>query len=233
MDKQQITTITFFRFEEFHEKWWAFGTMGKSPKLLKEVPGMVFGKMLGSGGGNGFSIFPNLGVYGLLACWEDKGAADNFMTNHPTFRALEGRSTEYWTLSMKNIKSHGKWEGQSPFQETSQPPSTSLSCVITRATIHSRQLLNFWQYVPRVSRSMEGKPGLLFAMGIGELPLIQQATFSVWENMDQMKAYAYESSYHKEVVKQTRKRGWYKEELFARFFPIEEKGAWAGKRVLS
>jgi hypothetical protein len=47
-----------------------------------------------------------------------------------------------------------------------------------------------------------------------------------------MKAYAYRSRYHSEVVKKTRELGWYKEELFARFLPFDSAGTWHGGNPL-
>ena len=228
----QVTTITFFRFSGFSNKWWGLGQMGKSKELFLGVPGLTFCKMLGSGAGNGFRVWPNFGVYGLLASWESERCADAFFKNHEGVLELKNRSEEDWTLYMKNVKTHGFWDNIQPFHAVTTDPNPGLTCVITRATIYTHHLLHFWKYVPTVSRSMEGKDGLLFAVGIGELPIIQQATFSVWTHLDKMKAYAYQSKYHKEVVRQTRQRGWYKEELFARFTPYREVGTWNGQELI-
>ncbi|MCB0555957.1 MAG: hypothetical protein KDD02_20595, partial [Phaeodactylibacter sp.] len=55
-----------------------------------------------------------------------------------------------------------------------------------------------------------------------------QATFSLWENSQFMKQYAYQSPQHQEVIRRTRQLGWYKEELFARFHPYFAEGNWDG-----
>ena len=60
-------------------------------------------------------------------------------------------------------------------------------------------------------------PDLEFAIGVGELPFIQQATLSVWKNKAAMQHYAYTDATHKNVIRLTRKHQWYSEELFARF----------------
>ena len=46
---------------------------------------------------------------------------------------------------------------------------------------------------------------------------MEQATFSVWKNFDAVKKFAYVSKEHSEIIKKTRKRNWYSEDLFARF----------------
>ena len=61
-------------------------------------------------------------------------------------------------------------------------------------------------------------------MGIGENPITQQATVSVWEDVESMKKFAYLQAGHREIVQRTRQRGWYSEELFARFVPVAEWG---------
>jgi heme-degrading monooxygenase HmoA len=71
---------------------------------------------------------------------------------------------------------------------------------------------------------MTDAPGYITSFGVGEAPVYRQATFSVWESMEHMKAFAYGSKQHAEVIKKTRSEGWYSEELFARFRIIESKG---------
>jgi heme-degrading monooxygenase HmoA len=94
----------------------------------------------------------------------------------------------------------------------------SLIAVLTRATIRPRALLDFWRHVPQTrDRLRQHADELLFGIGVGELPLIQQCTISVWRNADAVNQYAYRDSGHREVVKLTRQRKWYSEELFARF----------------
>lgn len=221
-----VTTISFFRYATLPDKWWGFKQMGLAGEALGAVPGLRFHKMLGSGAGNGFSIWPNLGVYGLLGVWSHEAAARQFFDRHALFQNFRGRCEGWWTVYMEAAKAHGEWEGQMPFPITADYDPERPVAVITRATIHTHHLWRFWRFVPPVSRSVENKEGLLFSVGIGELPLVQQATFSLWKNSELMTAYAYRSKYHKEVVRRTRELGWYKEELFCRFHPYQAEGNW-------
>lgn len=232
-NERQVVTISFARYEGWRARWWAFRQMGLAPEALEGTPGLQFVKMLGSGGGNGFSIWPNWGVYGLLGVWRDEAAARAFLNENETFRDIRQTSSEVWTVFMRTFMAHGRWEGVAPFRINAQKEDEAPIGVITRATIYTKHLWRFWRFVPPVSRSVEGREGLLFSAGIGELPIVQQATFSLWKNADLMKAYAYRSHYHKEVVKRTREIGWYKEELFARFKPYATLGSWYGKDPLS
>ena len=192
---------------------------------LADVEGLSFYKVLGCGAGNGFSILPDFGTYAMLLVWEKESYAETFFQHNALYHDYLSKSANHQNIYMSAVAGHGEWDGSNPFQHQQEESSKKKIAVLTRATINGSKLLNFWRYVPRVSRSMEGAPGLRFAIGIGELPLIQQATFSIWESKEDMTNYAYTMSRHKEVVKQTRKQKWYKEEMFTRFQPYRSEGS--------
>jgi hypothetical protein len=103
--------------------------------------------------------------------------------------------------------------------------------VLTRAKIRFRKLFSFWSKVGSVSHTLSNYDGLVLSIGIGEWPLIQQATLSLWKTQAEMMNYAYKNEKHKEVVLLTRKLNWYSEELFARFVPYKFNGTWNGKTI--
>jgi hypothetical protein len=224
----QIVTLSFFRFTKAADMWWGFKQMGLAPAELAKVSGLSFYKMLGSGRGNGFSIWPNLGVYGLLGVWESEQYAEAFFEQHPLFQAFQTRTTELWSVYLQTAKVHGTWDGRAPFMENVPFQPDAPVAVLTRASIRTRRLWQFWRFVPSVSQAMwrEHQEGLLFSVGIGELPLVQQATFSIWQNSALMQAYAYQGKLHSAVVRKTRELNWYKEELFARLHPYRYEGSW-------
>lgn len=229
MNGSEIVTITFFRYIGLRDAWFGFRQMGIAPGALEGVDGLQFCKMLGSGSGNGFSIWPDFTTYGLLAVWDSEEQARTFFRSHPVPLAFVDRSREYLTLYMRTAKVHGEWNAGNPFPVTTPYASDQLVGVLTRATIHTKHLWRFWRFVPAVSGAMSAhREGLLFSKGVGELPLIQQATFSLWENSQAMQAYAYQSTHHREVIQKTRELGWYKEELFARFHPYASAGHLSG-----
>lgn len=233
MSNVSITTITFFGFEGLSARWQAFRQMGLSPGELKDIPGMTFGKMLGTGSGQGFRMWPDWGVYGLLQCWENEEAAQLFFAGNEWWQRLLHLSSERWTTYMHNARAHGRWEGKEPFPQSVEYLEDRPVGVLTRATIARRHLWHFWARVARVSRAIhEISEQPLFSVGVGELPVVQQATFSFWRNSHEMKAYAYKNPYHKEVVMRTHKEGWYSEELFARFHPYRSEGRWRGPHPL-
>ncbi len=232
MKASPVVTLSFFRFSGWVDRWWAFKQMGLPHPALREIPGLGFCKLLGSGGGNGFSIRPDWGAYGFLAVWERKALAKSFLGGHPFIQGYRERSQEHYTVYLETIAAHGRWDGGEPFTPVAGPEADRPLAVLTRATIRPRQLWKFWRYTPPASRSLAGREGLLFAKGIGEWPLIQQATFSLWENQAAMQAFAYGNHHHQKVIRKTRELGWYKEELFARFHPVASEGSWGGRDPL-
>ena len=232
MEEKQVVTMTFFRYLKPANKWWAFRQMGLAPKQISGAEGLEFFRLLGSGSGNGFSILPDFGAYGLLAAWQHEAGSRQFFSGHTFFQQFRQSCDEILTIFMRTTQVHGRWEGQTPFRVAALSDAGLPLGVLTRATIRPGQLWRFWRSVPQVSRSVENQEGLLFSKGIGELPLVQQATFSLWQNSQLMKDYAYKSRYHKEVVRRTRELGWYKEEMFARFQPYAVEGSWEGRNPL-
>ncbi len=55
------------------------------------------------------------------------------------------------------------------------------------------------------------------ALGMGEWPVGELATFSVWESAAALRAYAYEDADHLDVIRRTYDEKWYSEELYCRF----------------
>ena len=87
---------------------------------------------------------------------------------------------------------------------------------------HSR-LIDFWRHVPQASKAIKEAKGVGFFKGIGEWPFVQQATFSVWESAEAIRTFAYVSQAHASIVKKTRERKWYKEDMFNRFEVLSEE----------
>jgi hypothetical protein len=231
MMQGQIVTISFFRFAKRADKFWAFKMMQLAhEQIANEAKGLSFYKLLGSGGEDGFSWKPNFSVYGLLCVWDSLDHASHFFKNSNIFQEYTSKSQEFFTTYMQAIKSHGAWSGQSPFEELVKEHNGKIA-IITRATIKTGKLAYFWSKVAGVSESLVNYPGRQFSIGIGEWPLVQQATFSIWDSYKHMAEYAYKNPMHKKVIRLTREKGWYKEELFARFAPLKVAGTWDGKKA--
>ena len=230
-----ITTITLFKFSGFWNKTWAFGQMQFAHSFLRKTPGLNFYKLMGSGKEPGFNPLPDWGVYALLCNWENEVAANDFLHQAPIFKRYQDHTTEQWTIFMKPLHAKGLWSGVDPFNPSSELDETNpLIAVITRATIRKKNLVQFWRYVPISQHPIiHGCEGLIYTKGIGEAPLVQMATFSIWRSIEDLKNFAYNSPEHKEAIAKTHRIDWYKEEMFARFQPYKSIGKWNGKDLLS
>ena len=223
------TTLTVFTLRPGHRRW-GLAQMGTSPPVLRQVPGLRFFKLLGSGASNGFGLWPNLDRYGLMAVWEDAEAAQAFFEHHRLWMGYRQRSTEIWTVQLAPIKSQGLWDGKAPFDyvpDTISGEETPVA-VLTRASIRWRKTPRFWQFVEPTSAALAQAVGVRAAIGLGELPVVRQATFSVWESAQAMQQYAYRDARHREVIQLTRREKWYAEELFARFRVLGSEGTLDG-----
>ncbi|XOV94260.1 MAG: DUF3291 domain-containing protein [Bacteroidota bacterium] len=226
----QITTLTLFKYPTLRGKIWAFGMMQFAHRQLQGIEGMTFYKLVGSGKGLGFNPFPDWSVYGLLQVWNSDKAARQFFGSSPLIKNYNKKTSERATLFMRNISAHGQWSGQTPFKtSTLLDPANPYRAIITRATIKASKLWRFWSYVPTSQKPIKNAEGLIYTKGIGEIPIKQMATFSVWESEDDMKKFAYQSKEHQKAIRMTRELNWYAEELFARFQPYDFMGSWEGK----
>jgi heme-degrading monooxygenase HmoA len=231
-----LTTITIFTLLPGQRRW-GLAQMGTSPGALKKVAGLRFFQLLGSGAANGFGFLPNLDRYGFLGVWDSAEAAAAFFAAHPLWADYEHRSRETWVAELAPLRSHGLWNGVNPFDY--QPPTLGNApeadgpvAVLTRASIRLRRAVRFWGFVEPTSRALAEAPGVQLAIGLGELPLVRQATFSVWESAAAMQHYAYRDARHREVIQLTRREGWYGEELFARFRVLSSRGTVDGRAPL-
>ena len=184
-----------------------------------------FWKLLGSGRNGTFDLNPDWQQWGLLAVWSDREAFDRFYNNSFINSWWNTFTTEKWTIICEPLESHGKWDGKEPFGKPGIKIFEGPVAVLTRATIRLNKLKGFWSNVDQVANMMKHAPGFLTSFGIGEAPVYRQATFSIWESINHVKAFAYASKEHAEVIKKTRAEKWYSEELFARFKIVDSFGS--------
>ncbi len=218
-----IVTVTVLHYPK-GARFRAFGNMGRFLMQPFQAPGLQFQKLLGSG--RNFGVIPDFSQYVFLGVWECMEQARAFGQSAEAGRLFHGTSAA-GTLYLRPFRSHGNWDGQNPFTSDPLPDNYKEGpvAVLTRATIRWQALPDFWRHVPQARQMLRHhQDQLLFALGVGEKPLVQQCTISVWRDGAAINQYAYRQSGHKEVVQRTRQRRWYSEELFARFAVIDVEG---------
>ena len=217
---RQVVYLHFFSYSK--HRFWAFTQMQLAHAGLQQCKGLQFYKMLGTGAGAGFSLRPDFSTYALLTVWDTEQCKVKAFNKAAVLQAFFDRSAEQRIFSLSPIHTHGNWSGQSPF-EVQKPLGDKPIGVITRATLNPNRLLDFWRHVPQASRAIKQAKGVGFFKGIGEWPFVQQATFSVWESAEAIRTFAYVSQAHASIVKKTRQRKWYKEDMFNRFEVLSEE----------
>ncbi|CAM3602147.1 hypothetical protein [Deinococcus frigens] len=197
---------------------------------LRGLPGLTFYRLLGTGRGATLSLSVDLRRWARFAVWQSRAAFELFESS-PWRRQERERVADSATLLLRPRRWHGRWGGHQPFgpQVTHAPAYSQLPvAVLTRAVIRPARLAAFWRAVPGTQQFLPHQPGLISALGLGEWPLVQQATFSVWRDAGSMRTYAYHGDAHRQAIARTRQEHWYSEELFARFEVQEVRGVWAG-----
>lgn len=200
--------------------------MQKSRKALAQIPSLTFYKLLGSGSGNGFSIFPDFSVYAILGVWKSLQEARKAVRNQPVFLNMQSRAIHQFTAYMQSTRCKGTWNQEKPFDGKAEHHQDEPIAVITRASINPKKLFSFWRKVPAVSRKLDAMKGVAFSKGVGEIPLLEQATFSIWQSRQHMYDYAYRGKKHREIIKKTHEMNWYTEELFSEFRLLQVEQDW-------
>ena len=224
----QIVSLSFYRFATPLSRLWALTMMGAARFSLPRIDGLRFWKLCGSGTGEGFTPIPNTAVYAILTVWDDEARAKEAITTEPLFARYAKHASETWTVFLTPYSARGVWSGHTPFKEESPDPSGPIAA-LTRATVKPKVAAQFWKRVPDISGVIGQDPNVLFKIGIGEVPLLQQITFSIWPDAKTMANFARENGPHANAIKAVRDGNWFREELYARFRVADEIGSWEGQ----
>jgi spheroidene monooxygenase len=223
----QVVSLSFFRFDGWGARIWALTMMGAARFALPKVEGIGFWKLCGSGTGEGFTPVPNTGVYAILATWPDLETAERQTRHAGIFQRYRAKACEDWTVFLAPTSARGQWAGAEPFAPTADPRPGPLAAM-TRATVKPRVALQFWKQVPDISQVIGADPNVVFKIGIGEVPLLHQVTFSIWPDTDSMADFARRDGPHARAIRAVRDGDWFREELYARFSVVGDAGTWGG-----
>ncbi|MFI5492019.1 monooxygenase [Actinoplanes sp. NPDC051859] len=191
----------------------AFVRMAQDRRVLRRLPGVRFGKLLGTGTGTSFGPGDaDLTRYAAVVAWDGADGGDLGRVGV----AWESIATSAARVDLRPLTSRGTWSGQVPFgapQQRCDGPVLAL----TRARLRPVKALTFWRAVPPVARELAAAPGLLARFGVGEAPVGWQGTVSVWRGATDLTRFAYRQPEHRAVIARTTAVRWYAEDLFARF----------------
>lgn len=226
----QTVTLSLFRFERLWSRAWVLGQMGAARFVLPRVPGLEFWKLCGSGTGEGFTPRPNWGTWAILCAWASRDQAEAGLERAP-FTRWRAKADESCTLFLEPYSARGHWAGIAPFRPEGDGPDGPIAAM-TRATVKPARAMRFWGRVPDIQAKVGSDPNVLFKIGIGEMPLLHQVTFSIWPDAASMAAFA-RRGVHAEAIRAVREEGWFNEELYARFRITGVAGQWQGRVPLA
>ncbi len=236
-----ICSITIVRYPNWLA-WAGFLSMALFRLPLMFNKKISFWKLMGTGKNGSFDKTPDLSQWAILVIDQIEPASQPTPWVDPLHPEEENHylkkrygkfiaawwrffNCESWTILLEPIEGHGLWDGKQPFGPV--PMKSDYEgpiAILTRATIKLSKLKDFWGNVDKVASRMASAPGFQTSFGIGEVPWIKQATFSIWSSKADMKAFAYQMQEHAAVIAKTRKEKWYSEDLFMRFRPLGSFG---------
>jgi hypothetical protein len=231
--KQIVAALTIERYPP-REVYGALVRMGIDRFWLRWAAGLRFWKLLGTARGQTFGRWEPC-RYAMFTVWESGAALDDFERRSRPMIVRRQRAEELWTVRLVPTRWHGAWGGVDPFAGA-RPFEQAVPgpwAILTRATIRPSRLRAFRAAAPAVDATLTEQPELLASIGLGEAPLLTQATFSLWNDLGAMREFAYRGEQHVQAMRRTREEGWYSEELFARFRPIASCGTWGGRDPLA
>ena len=204
---------------------WSRFILGRFP--LRNVAGLQFSKILGSGYNGGFGLKPSASRQGLFCLFGSDAEADGFLERSALVAGYRAHASECFTVKLRAFSSRGSWSGAA-LPVSVATPSAGPIATLTRASIRPRLALRFWRHAPPSERSLAQAAGCRLAAGVGEAPLLRQATFSVWDSVEAMERYA-RSGAHLEAIRASRAGDFFTESMFVRFVPYAAQGRWKGR----
>ena len=205
---------------------WGWSRIVLGAQALRNVPGLRFVKVLGSGHDGGFGLKPSASVQAVFAVFANEASADIFLGPDGPMLAWRSRAREYFTVKLKAFSSRGTWAG-ARLALSAEPPAHGPIASLTRASIRPLRAQAFWARQPAAEVSLAQASGCLLAAGVGEAPLLRQATFSVWENQQAMDDYA-RTGAHQRAIEAAAQGRFFAESMFVRFVPCGTQGRWKG-----
>lgn len=238
-------SLTIIRYRKLFIPF-AFFAMAIHRLPLRLNKNLSFYKLLGCGKNGTFDKVPDLQQWGILTVrsleFEVHNSENSSGNVFSLMKDLYGSFIAHWfrffgcetfTILLEPLEGHGSWDGKEVFGNLPRSSShEGMIAILTRATIRLNKLKYFWQHVAAVSAKMNIAKGFITSVGIGEIPWIKQATFSIWEDKESMMAFAYGMKEHTEVIKKTKQQRWYSEDMFVRFKVIACAGTLKGTNPL-
>ena len=226
-DTVPATAVAVLVLVDATSRLWAWARLVRGRRALRGTPGLRFCKVMGSGHEGGFGLKPSASRGGLFCVFDDEASAQAFLEHSPTLADYRRHAREFCSVLLKPYASRGSWDGMS-LTAAAAPPTEGPVAALTRGSIHPLRAASFWRMAPAAQVAVETAEGCRLGVGLGEAPLLRQATFSIWDSVPAMDAYARHGA-HLAAIHASRRRGHFTESMFVRFVPERLQGDWRGR----
>lgn len=206
---------------------WGWHRTALGSWLPQHTPGLRFIKTLGSGVDGGFGLMPSPSHQAMFCVFDSDHAASDFIAHSTLVDRYRQRSEELFIATLRAASVRGSWDGMSLTASAVLAPDAPVA-TLTRASIRTPAAAAFWRHAPAAQQSLLDAAGCELAIGMGEAPLLRQATFSLWENAAAMDAYARNGA-HLDAIRAAWKHQFFSESMFVRFLPVRLQGQWKGR----
>jgi hypothetical protein len=209
----------------------------RAPRMLRgrpaisDVPGLTYAEpVLGTPLRDGPVPRPGPGRIGLIAAWEDDGALDRFLADHP----LAARFADGWHVRLEPLRVYGSWS-RMPGLPTRERPVDSEEPVAVLTLGHTKlhRAVPFLRTSEPAERAAVGDAAVLASTAFARPPRFV-STFSLWRSAAAMREYAHSpDGAHQAAVRADRAKPFHREAAFIRFRPYASPGRWGGRDPLA
>jgi len=245
---QQQVVLLLVRFRPSATAW-GIAQLMQAPFRRPRDAGLVFQKILGSGQNGGFGLRPGLNYQGVFSVFDSEEKAASYLQRSAQIATYLDHAEAAFAAQLAPLSCRGAWSGftfrplpamygatrtvTTSVATPSAPAvagdhhSTMPVASLTRASIRPLKASAFWAQSPEAEADLARAPGCQLAVGLGEAPLLRQATFSLWRDQSAMDAYA-RSGAHQRAIQAAYGKSFFSESMFVRFRPVGLYGQWNG-----
>ena len=231
MSQKETTVIALARFK-IKNIAWAITQLALRRFFVQDIKGLQFFKVLGSGFEGGFGAMPGLNYQGLCFHFANEETALNFSRSGKILEEYQSKADEFFLSVLQAYSSRGSWTGNKVNPCTELAPQKKILvgpvASLTRASIKVYKARQFWAHTKGTETALDKTDGCLLAAGLGEAPLLRQATFTIWENSSKLDLYSKKGA-HLSALKDAYEKNFFSESMFVRFQTKVLKGNWKGK----
>ncbi len=210
------------------DRWWGWGRFLLGTRAARRAAAdLCFVRQMGSGHRGGFGLRPDLGLQALCCGFRSPAAALAFAQGNPLVEAYRRHARELALLTLQPWQAKGRWGGVAVAPQGEAPAEGPIAA-LTRASIRPRAALDFWRHAPAAQAGLAQAEGCLMAVGLGEAPLLRQATVSLWRSVADMDGYARRGG-HQAAIQAARAGQHFSESMFLRLRPLALDGIWQGR----